>query len=78
MGEFLTRFVIQALVKNVQAGVAVNNPSVKVGFPTDDSKQSQSARITAALITLQNLNGPGKGCPASSTTLLAQQKALSA
>jgi len=69
---------LDSLVKNVQAGMAVNNPSVKVGFPTDNSNQSQSARITAALITLQNLNGAGKGCPASSTTLVARQKALSA
>lgn len=69
---------INALVKNVQAGIAVNNPSVKVAFPTDNSNQSQSARITAALITLQNLNGSGKGCPAVSTTLLARQKALGA
>lgn len=68
---------MQALVKNVQAGLAINNPTVKVGYPGDDSKQSQSARINAALITLQNLNGPGKGCPAASTTLVAQQKALS-
>jgi len=67
---------LDALVKNVQAGKAVNNPTVKVSFPTDDSKQSQSTRITAALITLQDLNGPGKGCPAVSTTLLARQKAL--
>ena len=71
-------FLFQSLVKNVQAGIAVNNPSVKVSFPTDNSNASKSARITAALITLQNLNGPGKGCPAVSTTLLAQQKALSA
>ena len=71
-------FFLQALVKNVQAGIAVNNPSVKVAFPTDNSNQSQSARITAALITLQNLNGPGKGCPAASTTLVARQKALGA
>lgn len=67
---------LDALVKNVQAGIAVNNPSVRVTFPTDNSNQSQSARITAALITLQNLNGPGKGCPAASTTLVARQKAL--
>jgi len=67
---------LQALVKDVQAGFAVNNPSVKVGFPTDDSKQGESGRITAALIALQNLNGPGKGCPAVSTTLLARQRAL--
>jgi hypothetical protein len=67
---------LDALVKNVQAGIAVNNPSVRVTFPTDNSNQSQSARITAALITLQNLNGPGKGCPAASTTLVARQQAL--
>ncbi|KAH7096729.1 hypothetical protein BKA62DRAFT_489653 [Auriculariales sp. MPI-PUGE-AT-0066] len=67
---------IDALRKNVQAGHAVNNPSISVSFPLDDSKASQSARITAALISLQNLNGPGVGCPAASTTLLAQQKAL--
>jgi hypothetical protein len=54
----------------------VNNPSVSVTFPLGDSNADKSARITAALITLQNLNGPGKGCPAVSTTLLAQQKAL--
>ena len=53
-----------------------SSPSVAVNFPTDDSNASKSARITAALITLQNLNGPGKGCPAVSTTLLSQQKAL--
>jgi hypothetical protein len=58
--------------------MAVNNPSVKISFPTDNSKASQSTRISAALITLQNLNGSGKGCPAASTTLVAQQKALSA
>lgn len=66
----------QALDANVAAGKAVNNPSVKVTFPTDNSKESQITRINAALVTLQNLNGPGKGCPASSTTLLAQQKAI--
>jgi hypothetical protein len=67
---------IAALTENVKAGKAVNNPTVKVDFPTGDSNADKSARITAALITLQNLNGVGKGCPASSTTLVAQQKAL--
>ena len=78
LGSYTDLFLLQALVKNVEAGLAVNNPTVEVGYPTDNSKQSQSARINAALITLQNLNGPGKGCPAVSTTLQAQQKALSA
>jgi hypothetical protein len=49
---------------------------VAVTFPEDDSKASQLARIQAALVTLQNLEGPGVGCPASSTTLVAQQKAV--
>ena len=49
---------------------------MKVSFPTGSSNADQAARINAALITLQNLNGPGKGCPAVSTTLLAQLKAV--
>ncbi|KAI0035225.1 hypothetical protein K488DRAFT_43823 [Vararia minispora EC-137] len=68
----------QHLVSDVQAGHAVNNPTVHVSFPTDGSVASQLARINTALVTIQNLNGPGKGCPAVSTTLQAQQKALQA
>ena len=64
------------MIKNVQAGFAVNNPSVKVSFPTGDSKQDKSGRITAASITIQNLNGPGKGCPFASTKLGALQKTV--
>jgi hypothetical protein len=70
--------LLQQLHANVAAGHAINNPGVAVTFPTDDSNASKSARITAVLITLQNLKGPGVGCPAASTTLLAQQKALNA
>jgi len=69
---------IQKLNENVAAGRAVNNPSVPVSFPTDDSNGAKRARIQAALVTLQNLNGPGVGCPAASTTLLAQQRAIPA
>ncbi|KAL1756079.1 hypothetical protein FB107DRAFT_212147 [Schizophyllum commune] len=69
---------LKSLNANVAAGKAVNNPSVAVTFPEDDSTESQLARIQASLLTLQNLNGPGKGCPAASTTLLAQQKAIQA
>ncbi|KAI0320939.1 hypothetical protein OF83DRAFT_1102055 [Amylostereum chailletii] len=69
---------IQHLTADVAAGHAVNNPSVAVSFPTDGSVQSQLARINTSLVTLQNLNGSGKGCPAVSTTLQAQQKALQA
>jgi hypothetical protein len=68
--------VAQRLVGDVNAGHVVYNPSVKVPFPLDDSVESQLARVNAALVTLQNLDGPGKGCPAVSTTLPAQQAAL--
>ncbi|KAL0951892.1 hypothetical protein HGRIS_008549 [Hohenbuehelia grisea] len=67
---------VAAMARDVAAGQAVNNPSVKVTFPTDNSKESQLARITAASISLQNLNGPGKGCPIVATTLQAQAKAI--
>jgi len=60
----------------VNAGHAVNNPTVKVSFPLDNSVASQLARVDTALVTLQNLNGPGKGCPAASTTLTLQQASL--
>ncbi|EIM86113.1 uncharacterized protein STEHIDRAFT_122094 [Stereum hirsutum FP-91666 SS1] len=66
----------QHLQADVAAGHAVNNPSVATPFPTDGSVASQLARVNTALVSLQNLNGPGKGCPAVSTTLQAQQKAL--
>lgn len=67
---------MKSLSANVAAGKAVNNPSVAVSFPTDNSKGSQLARIQAAIVTLQNLKGPGVGCPAASTTFVAQQKAI--
>jgi hypothetical protein len=67
---------IQSLDANVAAGHAVNNPSVPVSFPTDNSKASQLARMSAAIVTLQNLRGPGAGCPAASTTFVAQQAAI--
>lgn len=47
-----------------------------MSFPTDNSAASQSARLNAASVTLQNLNGAGKGCPIVSTTFQAQQKAI--
>jgi len=69
---------LQSLNANLAAGKVVNNPSVGISFPTDSSQASQLARIQAALVTLQNQRGPGVGCPASSTTFLAQQKAIQA
>ncbi|EJC98492.1 uncharacterized protein FOMMEDRAFT_96837 [Fomitiporia mediterranea MF3/22] len=67
---------IQSLAEDIAAGHAVHNPSVAVSFPTDDSTASQITRIQASLVALQNLNGEGVGCPAASTTLSAQLKAL--
>ena len=69
---------MQELNQNVNAGFVINNPSVKLSFPTDNSQASQNARLNAAAVTLQNLNGPGKGCPIVSTTFSAQQAAINA
>jgi len=69
---------LQQLNANVAAGHAVKNPVAPVAFPTDNSPASQIARIQAVIVTLQNLNGAGVGCPAASTNLLSQQQALQA
>ncbi|KAG0706387.1 hypothetical protein DFH29DRAFT_1077039 [Suillus ampliporus] len=71
-------FFLAALNRNVAAGFVTTNPTVKLSFPTDNSTASQSARLNAAAVTLQNLEGPGVGCPISSTTFSAQQKAINA
>jgi len=68
---------INSLSANVAAGHAIHNPSVAVSFPTGNDKASEIVRIQAAIVTLQNLNGPGVGCPVASSTYVAQQKALS-
>src|SRR5712672_2486478 len=68
----------QTLNANVAAGHVLNNPSVPIAFPQDDSKGSQLARLNAASVTLQNLNGPGRGCPIVSTTFQAQAAAINA
>jgi len=67
---------ISQLQANVAAGEAIHNPSVKLSFPLGNDNASQAARIEVALVTIQNLNGPGVGCPAASTTLSAQLKAV--
>ncbi|KAH7890450.1 hypothetical protein F5I97DRAFT_31810 [Phlebopus sp. FC_14] len=69
---------IANLTLNIRAGHVVLNPTVLVTFPTDNSTTSQNARLYAAAVTLQNLNGPGKGCPISSTNFTAQQQAINA
>ena len=69
---------MQKLNANVAAGHATNNPSVAVSFPTGSSKAYQQARIGALLVTLQNLNGPGVGCPAVSTVYGQLQQQINA
>jgi hypothetical protein len=60
---------IASLNANIQAGHAVNNPSIALSFPLGDSREDRQQRISAALVTLQNMDRPGVGCPAASTTL---------
>ncbi|KAJ6460658.1 hypothetical protein C8R47DRAFT_1160629 [Mycena vitilis] len=67
---------IASLSANVAAGHDVNNTGVAAPFPTDNSAASQIARLQTSVTTLQNLEGPGVGCPAAATTFLAQIKAL--
>ena len=54
----------------------MNNPVVGISFPADNSIPSIQARFNAASVTLQNLNGLGKGCPQASTTWTAQLNAI--
>src|SRR6266404_1462989 len=68
----------QKLKQNVAAGHVLENPSVRISFPQDNSTQSQLDRIGAAVVTLQNLDGIGKGCPVVSTTFQAQAAAIRA
>jgi len=70
---------IQQLSDNAAAGHAINNPGVALSFSNDAADQSNPtkiARVQASIITLQNLHGPGVGCPAASTTFSAQLAAL--
>ncbi|KAJ7890484.1 hypothetical protein B0H14DRAFT_2497125 [Mycena olivaceomarginata] len=67
---------IASLSADVAAGHDINNPGIPAPFPTDNSVASQITRLQTSITTLQNLRGPGVGCPASATTFLAQIKAL--
>ncbi|KAI0369417.1 hypothetical protein BV20DRAFT_363776 [Pilatotrama ljubarskyi] len=69
---------INDLNANVAAGHAVNNPGIPISFPTGPSKADQQARIAALLVTLQNINGPGIGCPAVSTVYAQLQQQINA
>ena len=72
----LKQAYLTALTANVLAGHAVNNTGVRVTFPTGNSVQDKHDRITAGVITLQNLKAAGVGCPGVSTTFALQSKNL--
>lgn len=65
---------LAALDRNVAAGQVQGTP---VRFNNDAADQSVAAnqqRATAMLVTLQNLNGAGVGCPAASAPNFALQQ----
>ncbi|TBU37634.1 anthranilate phosphoribosyltransferase [Dichomitus squalens] len=69
---------IASLNANVNAGHMINNPPIAAPFPTGNSKGEQQARIATLLSTLQNLHGPGVGCPAVSTVYGRLQQQINA
>ena len=56
----------QDLNDNVVAGHVINNPSIDLSFPEDNSKAFQLARINAAIVTMQNSTGKEKVAVAQS------------
>lgn len=62
----------------MNAGHMINNPPIAAPFPTGNSKPEQQARIATLLSTLQNLHGPGQGCPAVSTVYGQMQQQINA
>lgn len=74
----MTPLPSQSLNANVNAGHAINNPGIAMPFPTGNSKGEQQARIATLLSTLQNLHGPGVGCPAVSTVYGQLQQQINA
>ncbi|KAJ4422698.1 hypothetical protein N0V82_002595 [Gnomoniopsis sp. IMI 355080] len=57
---------LAALNKNVAAGQVQGTPVKFNNNAADQSTATNQQRGTAMLVTLQNLFGPGKGCPAAS------------
>lgn len=57
---------LAALNKNVAAGEVEGTPLTFNNNAADQSTATNQQRATALVVTLQNLNGPGKGCPAAS------------
>lgn len=65
---------LAALSKNVAAGSV---QGTRIQFSNDASDQSAATnrvRATAMVVTLQNLSGPGVGCPAASAPNFAIQQ----
>lgn len=57
---------LAALDKNVAAGQVEGTPVKFSNDAADQSTATNQQRGTALVVTLQNLFGPGKGCPAAS------------
>lgn len=57
---------LAALNKNVAAGQVEGTPVQFNNDAADQSAATNQQRGTAMVVTLQNLFGPGKGCPAAS------------
>ncbi|KAJ7062353.1 hypothetical protein C8F01DRAFT_1252173 [Mycena amicta] len=58
---------LASLNANVKAGHDIHNPGVPAPFPSDNSIHSQIVRLQTQISTMQNLRGPGVGCPAVAT-----------
>ena len=56
----------------------IHNPSIAAPFPGGNSKGAKQARMATLLSTLQNLHGPGVGCPAVSTVYGKLQQQINA
>lgn len=65
---------LAALDRAVAAGQTQGTPVTFNNDAADQSAATNRARATAMLVTLQNLNGPGKGCPAASAPNFATQQ----
>lgn len=65
---------LAALNKAVAAGSTQGTPVKFNNDASDQSAKTNQLRATAMLVTLQNLNGAGKGCPAASAPNFATQQ----
>lgn len=65
---------LAALDRNVAAGQVQGTPVRFSNDAADQSAATNKQRATAMLVTLQNLDGAGKGCPAASAPNFAVQQ----